>query len=62
MKKLLFAMTTFALAAPLLVASPAMAENAQQNKMKQCNADATASGKKGDERKAFMSSCLKKDK
>ena len=32
----------------------------QQDKMKQCNAD--AAGKKGDERKAFMSSCLKKDK
>jgi hypothetical protein len=30
----------------------------QQNKMKTCNAD--AAGKKGDERKAFMSECLKK--
>lgn len=30
----------------------------QQNKMKDCNKEAT--GKKGDERKAFMSSCLKK--
>jgi hypothetical protein len=30
----------------------------QQDKMKQCNKDAT--GKKGDERKAFMSTCLKK--
>jgi hypothetical protein len=30
----------------------------QQNKMKTCNAEAT--GKKGDERKAFMSECLKK--
>jgi hypothetical protein len=29
---------------------------AQQNKMKTCNADAT--GKKGDERKAFMKECL----
>lgn len=29
---------------------------AQQEKMKQCNAD--AAGKKGDERKAFMKSCL----
>jgi len=28
----------------------------QQDKMKKCNADAT--GKKGDERKAFMKSCL----
>ncbi|MBO9686530.1 PsiF family protein [Roseateles chitosanitabidus] len=30
---------------------------AQQQRMKSCNAD--AKGKKGDERKAFMSSCLK---
>jgi hypothetical protein len=29
----------------------------QQQRMKDCNKDAT--GKKGDERKAFMSSCLK---
>ena len=30
--------------------------SAQQGKMKQCNAD--AKGKTGDERKAFMKSCL----
>jgi hypothetical protein len=30
--------------------------NAQQERMKECNAK--AEGKKGDERKAFMSSCL----
>lgn len=30
----------------------------QQDKMKTCNAE--AKGKKGDERKAFMSECLKK--
>jgi hypothetical protein len=30
----------------------------QQEKMKVCNKD--AAGKKGDERKAFMSECLKK--
>jgi hypothetical protein len=30
----------------------------QQDKMKMCNKD--AEGKKGDERKAFMSDCLKK--
>jgi hypothetical protein len=30
---------------------------AQQTKMKQCNVD--AKGKKGDERKKFMSECLK---
>jgi hypothetical protein len=32
---------------------------AQQDKMKGCNAE--AKGMKGDERKAFMSKCLKKD-
>lgn len=39
------------------------ANTAQQEKMKTCNADADATAKalKGDERKAFMSTCLKKD-
>lgn len=32
----------------------------QQEKMKTCNADATTKALKGDERKAFMSDCLKK--
>ena len=36
------------------------AGNPQQNKMAECNKE--AGGKKGDERKSFMSSCLKKDK
>ncbi len=31
---------------------------AQQNKMKTCNADAKTQDLKGDERKAFMKSCL----
>ncbi|MFZ5957713.1 PsiF family protein [Pseudomonas sp. QL9] len=35
------------------------ANTAQQEKMKTCNADATAKSLKGDERKAFMSTCLK---
>ena len=42
--------------APFAVAAPA-----QQNKMKTCNAEATAKGLgegKGDERKAFMKECL----
>lgn len=30
----------------------------QQDKMKKCNADASASAKKGDERKSFMKECL----
>jgi psiF repeat len=32
--------------------------NSQQEKMKQCNADATAKGVTGADRKTFMSSCL----
>lgn len=32
----------------------------QQTKMAQCNAQAKADGKKGDERKAFMKQCLSK--
>ena len=32
--------------------------NSQQEKMKSCNADAKAKALKGDERKAFMKSCL----
>lgn len=41
-------------------ASHAMPANSQQNKMGACNKE--AGDKKGDERKSFMSSCLKKDK
>jgi hypothetical protein len=52
MKKLLIAL---AVLTPLLFA-PAYAANTQQTKMAACNKDAT--GKKGDERKAFMKSCL----
>ena len=36
--------------------APAPAATAQQSKMKTCNMD--AKDKKGDERKAFMKSCL----
>ncbi|MGE7958507.1 PsiF family protein [Pseudomonas sp. NPDC089530] len=35
------------------------AQQAQQDKMKSCNAEATTKALKGDERKAFMSTCLK---
>jgi hypothetical protein len=36
------------------------AEGTQQHKMKVCNAEAHEKGLKGDERRAFMSSCLRK--
>jgi hypothetical protein len=37
---------------------PSPAQAAQQQKMKDCNAQATAKSLKGDERKTFMSTCL----
>ena len=40
--------------------SAAAAPVKQQDKMKFCNAEAKTKALKGDERKAFMSSCLKK--
>ena len=41
------------------VSAPAFA-GAQQDKMKACNVDAKAKALKGDERKAFMKTCLSK--
>ena len=38
---------------------PKPAEGSQQNRMKTCNAEAAKKQLKGDERRAFMSSCLK---
>ncbi|WP_277961594.1 PsiF family protein [Pseudomonas sp. RIT-To-2] len=43
----------------LLLCSQGFAATAQQNKMTTCNADATAKSLKGDERKTYMSTCLK---
>jgi hypothetical protein len=43
----------------LLLSAQVFAATAQQNKMTTCNADASAKSLKGDERKAFMSTCLK---
>jgi len=42
-----------------LSSEPANAGNAQQARMKKCNADAGARQLSGDARKTFMSSCLK---
>jgi hypothetical protein len=53
-------------AAPAAAEAPVAAEAAapatQQSKMKSCNAEAGTKALKGDERKAFMSDCLKADK
>ncbi len=57
-----------AVMAPAKAAAPAKTEaaapkklTAQQAKMKFCNKDAKEKTLKGDERKAFMKACLKKD-
>ncbi|TFF41823.1 PsiF family protein [Pseudomonas sp. RIT623] len=44
----------------MLIAGQGFAATAQQEKMTTCNADATAKALKGDARKAYMSTCLKK--
>ena len=53
MKSIIAALTLLG----LFAFNPAFAATEQQNKMATCNKDAT--GKKGDERKAFMKECLK---
>lgn len=55
LKKILIAVA----AAVLVAAMPAHAGE-QQNKMKTCNADASQKQLKGDDRKAFMKTCLSK--
>ena len=52
-----FAGASFAATPQASTTAPAKPRTAQQQRMADCNKQAT--GKKGDERKAFMSSCLK---
>ena len=47
-----------ALAADAEKKAPSPAQQAQQEKMKACNAEAGSKALKGDERKQFMSGCL----
>lgn len=47
-----------ALAADAEKKAPSPAQQAQQEKMKACNAEAGSKALKGDERKKFMSDCL----
>ncbi len=58
MKKLFALIAALALSGAAVAAPETVApvKSVQQNKMVTCNAD--ASGKKGDERKAFMKECL----
>jgi hypothetical protein len=60
MRSFLVALATVSLVVGVYTASPAADDKKltpQQEKMKSCNAE--AGDKKGDERRAFMSSCLK---
>lgn len=43
----------------MLISAQGFAATAQQEKMTTCNAQASEKALKGDERKAFMSTCLK---
>ncbi|TPG10529.1 phosphate starvation-inducible protein PsiF [Rhodanobacter glycinis] len=52
--------STTAAATPAAAAAPS-AKQAQQDKMKTCNATAKTKALKGAERKSFMSTCLKGD-
>lgn len=59
----LLAACTFAAQAapdPAAADKPAKAPTSQQAKMKECSTTAKAEGKKGEERKAFMKTCLSK--
>ena len=47
-----------AVLATAALTQPALADNSQQQKMTSCNADAKTKGLSGDDRKAFMKSCL----
>ena len=47
-----------AAAAALLLSMSVDAQNAQQDKMKTCNADAKTQSLSGDARKSFMKTCL----
>jgi psiF repeat len=56
-------LVTLAAALAVMAGQAAMAQatNSQQDKMKTCNADASAKGLKGDDRKAYMKTCLSHD-
>ena len=54
--------TCGALAADKEKKAPSPAQQAQQEKMKSCNAEAKTKALKGPERKTFMGECLKASK
>jgi hypothetical protein len=58
MRRSIWLVTVSAVLAVGVLGQPASADNSQQTKMTSCNADATAKGLSGDDRKAFMKTCL----
>jgi hypothetical protein len=55
-------LTAAILGAALLAPAPGRCVTAQQERMKDCNADASAKSLKGTERQAFMKTCLSERK
>jgi|HubBroStandDraft_2_1064218.scaffolds.fasta_scaffold91305_3 hypothetical protein len=58
MKRFIWLATLGAALAAATLAQPALADNSQQSKMTTCNADAKTKGLTGDDRKAYMKTCL----
>jgi hypothetical protein len=58
MKRSIWLVTLGAALAAATLAQPALADNSQQTKMTTCNADAKTKGLTGDDRKAYMKTCL----
>jgi uncharacterized protein YycO len=57
-KRSIWLVTMGAIFAAAILVQPATAENSQQTKMTTCNADAKTKGLTGNDRKAFMKTCL----
>jgi hypothetical protein len=58
MKRSIWLVTLGAALAAATLTQPALADNSQQTKMTTCNADAKTKGLTGDDRKAYMKTCL----
>jgi hypothetical protein len=58
MRRSIWLATLGAILATATMVQPATADNTQQTKMTTCNADAKSKGLSGDDRKAFMKTCL----
>lgn len=58
MKRSIWWVTLGAALAAATLAQPALADNSQQSKMTTCNADAKTKALTGDDRKAYMKTCL----